>query len=80
MKEKFEMVLLSEVTAGGDGVIWLKRDVKRLQKLMDKCYRNVWSNRNGQPLHQMSERGVNIVDVRLRLGVKSVAWKIEESV
>ena len=33
-----------------------------------------------QPLRQMGERGVNMVDVRERLGVKSVAWKVEERV
>ena len=60
--------------------VWYKRDIKRLQKWMDKCYRYVWSNRNGQPLRQMSERHVNMTDVRERLGVKSVEWKIEKRV
>lgn len=60
--------------------VWYKRDVKRLQKWMDKCYRYAWSNRNGQPLRQMQERGVNMQDVRERLGVKSVGWKIEKRV
>ena len=60
--------------------VWYKRDVKRLQKWMDKCYRYVWSDRNGQPLRQMSERGMNMTDVRERLGVKTVEWKIEKRV
>ena len=60
--------------------VWYKRELKKVQKWMDKCYRYVWSDRNGQPLRQMSERGVNMVDVRERLGVKSVAWKVEKRV
>ena len=47
---------------------------------MDKCYRYVWSDRNGEPLRQMEERGVNMQDVRNRLGVKSVRWKVEKRV
>ena len=60
--------------------VWYKRDVKRLQKWMDKCYRYVWSNRNGEPLRQMQANGVNMQDVRVCLGVKSVRWKIEKRV
>ena len=60
--------------------MWWKKDVKRLQKWMDKRWRYVWSDRNGEPLRQMQERGVNMYDVRARLGVKSVQWKIEKNV
>ena len=60
--------------------VWYKRDVKKLQKWMDRCYRYVWSNRNGEPLRQMQESGVNMQDVRVCLGVKSVRWKIEKRV
>ena len=60
--------------------VWYKKDVKKLQKWVDKCYRYVWSDRNGQPLRQMSARGVNMQDVRKMLGVKSVEWKIEKRV
>ena len=56
------------------------RYIKRLQKWMDKCYRYVWSNRNGEPLRQMEARGVNMQDVRVCLGVKSIRWKIEKRV
>ena len=52
----------------------------RLQKWMDKCWRYVWSNKNGEPLRQMQVRGENMYDVRARLGVKSVQWKIEKRV
>ena len=52
----------------------------RLQKWMDKCWRYVGRNRNGEPLRQMQARGENMYDVRARLGVKSVQWKIEERV
>ena len=60
--------------------VWYKRDIRKLQQWMDRCYRYVWSDRNGEPLRQMQERGVNMYDVRFRLGVKSVRWKIEKRV
>ena len=47
---------------------------------MDRCYRYVWSDRNGEPLRQMEARGVNMQDVRSAIGVKSVRWKIEKRV
>ena len=60
--------------------VWWKKDVMRLQKLMDKCWRYSWSNRNGEPLRQMQARGENMYDVRAKLGVNSVQWKIEKRV
>ena len=60
--------------------MWWKKDVKRLQSWIDRRYRYVWSNRNGEPLRQMERRGVNMVDVRACLGVKSLQWKIEKRV
>ena len=59
---------------------WWVKEVKRMQRWMDRCYRYVWSDRNGQPLRQMQARGVNMQDVRSRLGVRSVRWKIEKRV
>ena len=47
---------------------------------MDRCYRYVWSNGNGQPFGQMSERRKYMTDVRARLGIRSVEWKIEKKV
>ena len=60
--------------------MWYKRDLGKLQKWMDKCYRYVWSDRNGEPLRQMEARGVNMQDVRSCLGIKSVRYKIEKRV
>ena len=60
--------------------VWWKKDVMRLQKWMDKYWRYVRSNRNGEPLRQKQARGENMYDVRARLGVKSVQWKIEKRV
>ena len=60
--------------------VWYKRDLGKLQKWMDKCYRYVWSDRNGEPLRQMEARGVNMQDVRSCLGIKSVRYKIEKRV
>jgi len=51
-----------------------------MQKWLDKCYRYVWSIRNGEPLQQMRARGMNRQDVRACLGVKSVRWKIKDTV
>ena len=50
-----------------------KRELKQVQKSIDRCYRGVWNDRNEQPLIGMSEREVNMVDVRENLGVRSVA-------
>ena len=47
---------------------------------MDKCYRYVWSSRREQPLRRMQAMGVNMWDLRSKLGVKSVRWKIEKRV
>ena len=60
--------------------VWYKKDVNKLQRWMDKCYRFVWSDRNGEPLRQMAERHVNMTDVRQSFGIKSVEWKIERRV
>ena len=60
--------------------VWWKKDVMRLQKWMDKCWRYVRNNRNGELLKQMQARGENMYDVRARLGVKSVQWKIDKRV
>ena len=60
--------------------VWYKKDTRKLQQFMDKCYRYVWSDRNGEPLRQMEANGVNMQDVRSELGVKSVRWKIEKRV
>ena len=59
---------------------WQVRDFKKLQSWVDRCYRYVWGNRNGQPLRQMQDRGENMWDVRERLGVRSIRSKIERRV
>ena len=60
--------------------VWQKSETKRLQKWVDKCYRYVWSDRNGQPLRQMQERHLNMQDVRTSLNIRSIEWKIEKRV
>ena len=47
---------------------------------MDKCWWYALSNRNGELLRQMQMRGENMYDVRVRLGVKSLQFKIEKRV
>ena len=56
-------------------IVWWKKDVMRLQKWMDKCWRYVWSNRNGEPLRQMQARGENMHDVRARLSGEECAME-----
>ena len=53
--------------------IWYKRELKEEQKSIDNCYRYVWRPEIGQPLRQMSDCGVNTVNMRERFGVHSVA-------
>ena len=57
--------------------VWYKRDMSKSQRLMDKSYRYVWSDRNGESLRQ---KHVNMEDMLQRLGVNSVEWKIEKRV
>ena len=40
----------------------------------------MWGNSNVEPLRQMETRRVNMQDVRSRLVMKSVRWKIEDRV
>ena len=60
--------------------VWYRRELKKMQSFMDKCYRYVWSNRREQPLRRMQELGINMWDVRSMLGVKSVRLKVEKRV
>ena len=57
---------------------WTVGEIKRMQKFVDKAYRYVWRRRDRAPLVQMQEEGVNMVDVRRELGVRSLRWKIEK--
>ena len=59
---------------------WTREEVKKLQVFLDRCYRWIWSNRRGPPLMQMQEEGMKMEDVRRKLGVKSVRWKVEKRV
>ena len=59
---------------------WYKKDMKKLQSWIDRCYRYVWSNRREPPLRVMERQHQNMQDVRNELGVKSVRYKIEKRV
>ena len=59
---------------------WHGGEIKKLQSMMDKKYRQIWSRRTGPPLIQMQREGKNMFDVRKDLGVKSLRWKIEKRV
>ena len=38
----------------------------------------MWSKRTDEPLRQREGRGVNMQDVQMCVGVKSIRWEIEE--
>ena len=57
---------------------WQVREIKRVQSMLDKCYRYVWSRNTKPPLIQMQEEGKNMQDVRNELKVTSVRIKIEK--
>ena len=60
--------------------VWQRSEIKRLQKWVDKCYRYVWSDRNGQPLLQMQERHLNMQDVRTSLNIRSIEKRVLERI
>ena len=57
---------------------WTVGEIKRMQKFVDKAYRYVWRRGDRAPLVQMQEEGVNMVDVRRELRVRSWRWKNEK--
>ena len=60
--------------------VWYSRELKKLQSMVDRCYRTIWSRKTKPPLIQMQEEGKNMADVRRELGVKSIKWKVEKRV
>ena len=59
---------------------WQQRDLKKLQTVMDRQYRYIWSRKTMPPLMQMQQDGVNMQDIRNELGIKSLQWKVEKRV
>ena len=59
---------------------WSVKEVRKLQSFVDKAYRYVWSSKKKPPLVEMQEEGMNMVDVRKQLGVKSLRWKVEKRI
>ena len=59
---------------------WYKKDIKELQKWIDKTYRYVWTNKNEPPLRQMERMGTNMQHIKNQMGIKSIEWKIEKTV
>ena len=53
------------------------REIKSLQRFCDNKYRYIWSDRKSEPLRQMQEYGINMVDIRNQLQVSSVRTKVE---
>jgi hypothetical protein len=59
---------------------WQISELNKLQSVMDRKYRYIWSRQNKPPLIQMQEEHKNMQDVRNELNVKSVRWKVEKRV
>ena len=57
---------------------WKQGEVRRMQKFMDRCYREVWHRAGEGPLRQMQRMHKKMEDVRRELGVKSVRWSCYE--
>ena len=56
---------------------WKNSELKYLQSWIDRCYRHVWSSKSRPPLIELQEKGVNMLDIRNQLNIKSIRWKIE---
>ena len=50
-----------------------------MQTFVDKKYRYIWSEKNGEPLRQMQEQGINMADIRKTLKVSTIRNKIEKA-
>jgi hypothetical protein len=59
---------------------WQAQEVKKLQSIMDRIYRNIWSKHTKPPLIQMQEEHKNMQDVRNELKIKSLRLKVEKRV
>ena len=57
---------------------WKLAEIRKMQSLVDRAYRYIWSDKKGPPLVQMKNMGKNMFDVRQELGVRSLRWKIEK--
>ena len=59
---------------------WTGKELNKLQKFMDACFRQVWSKNNKAPLRQMQDEGKIMEDMRMELGVRSIQRKVEKRV
>ena len=59
---------------------WKTKEIQRMQSLVDRAYRQIWSSGKKAPLIEMQEKGVNMADIRKALGIKSLRWKIEKRI
>ena len=57
---------------------WKVNETKKLQQIVDKCYRHIWARKNKPPTMEMQEKEVNMYDLRKELGVNSIRSKIEK--
>ena len=60
--------------------VWYLREIKSMQSWIDRCYRWIWGGGTGPPLIKMQQQGMNMYDVREKLGIKSMRLKIEKRI
>ena len=57
---------------------WTMTEIKKLQQIVDRMYRFIWSSKKEPPLQEMANKHVNMFAVRKKLGVTSMQMKVEE--
>ena len=55
---------------------WFIGEIRRMQSMVDKIYRYIWSGKTKPPLIEMQEVGYNMFQVRQELGINTVETKI----
>ena len=55
-----------------------QREIKAMQAFVDKKYRQIWSEKNREPVRRMQEQELNMADIRKALEVSTIRNKIEK--
>ena len=76
-----QTVIESTMTFNCEIKAWQKKEIRKMQKVMNQGYRYLWINKKkGPALKQMEGRKVSMLEVRRNLGVMLLKGKIEERV
>ena len=57
---------------------WSKTDINKMQSVVDKAYRHIWNSGRGLALIRMQETSTNSYQIRKKLGIPSIRYKIEK--